>query len=257
MKIHSCLKWISLCFTFFVFLNPVVQADIVNPYGDPSLEKLFATRPMNASAKMEVSKELENLHVKYLSETDPTYINALIQKFRDAKISSSKADIESRMQKLLIGQTAKCLTTSAEDKLDATGIFNSNTQQPKDILNDVYFEQASKACFSATETALDQAIADKKTTKYLSVNELILNYGKYETEVMPVSGFFIFDQNRSLLLHGQNSLNRVNVDTFNLSDKDMLKAMECSLGCNLKFEARVNIYDQRFKYSISMVRILD
>jgi len=143
------------------------------------------------------------------------------------------------------------------EKLDVANAFNDNSDLPKDILNDVYFEQASKTCYSTTESALEKAIADKKTPKFLSVNELILHYGKYETKVIPISGFFLFDQNRSLLLHSQNSANRVNVYTFNLNDKDMLKAMECSLGCNLKFEARVDIYDFRNKYSIGMVRILD
>lgn len=257
MKIHQLYKLLSIGLTLFILSLPIAKADVGNPYCDPSLEKPFANRPLGASGKGEVKKVLDSLHVKYLSDTNQSFINAMMQKFREAKVSSSKVDIESRMQKILIGQATKCLTSSAMERLDAEHVFNNISQLPQEVLNDVYFEQASKACYSATETALDQAIADQKTPKYLSVNELILNYGKYETKVIPVSGFFLFDQYHSLLLQSQNSLNRVSVYTFNLSDKDMLKVMECTLGCNLKFEARVDIYDPRNKYNIGAVRILD
>ncbi|MDP8567413.1 hypothetical protein, partial [Methylophilus aquaticus] len=254
---HCPVFRVHLCFILFVLLNPTAKADVGNLYSDPGLEKLFETKPLNASAKVEVTKVLESLHTKYLNETDPTFINAMMKKFREAKINSSKPDIELKMQALLVGQAAKCITSFAVEKLDNAGAFNREGVAPKDILTDQYFEQALSGCYSTTELALDQGIANKKSPRSLSVNELILNYGTYERKVIPISGYFIFDQNLSLLLHSQDNLNRVNVYTFNLSDKDMLRVMECTLGCNLKFEARVDIYDPRRKYTIGAVRILD
>lgn len=259
MTNKEIFKWISPCFTLFLSLIPVANAQVNNIYSDPSLERFFATRPVDASSKADISKVLDNLHAQYLNETDTTFKKSLLTEITNGEPQSPSSQVEETRDRF-ITWTTQCLTKYAMEKLDSSGLFTGGSQLPKDVLDKPFFENSTDVCYVRANAAytldrINRADAKRRQANMKSVNDVLLNGNKYDRGIY-VSGFFLYDQRGpSLLLHSQGNINRIYVNTGGLEGKNLRKVMECSLGCNLQFLGRVDTYYRQ--YIINAIQVYD
>lgn len=164
------------------------------------------------------------------------------------------------MKLMTVKGVSECLTQHAMTKLEQLGVFNAGSQLPKDVLDAKYFQEEVDGCYLHVTTrylldTINRRDAERRLANMKSVNDVLLNGSKYSKAIY-VSGFFIYEHNdASLLLHSQNNINRIYVNTINLKDKDKRKVMECSLGCNLQFLGYVDTY--RRQYIINAIQVFD